>query len=53
MAFIVDEDAREYERRVMEESRQHYGRFVQLSGDEREEMYREFRERVAKKKRDY
>ena len=51
MAFAVDEDAREYERRIVEESRQYHASFIQLGDKEKEEMYRTFREQVAKKKR--
>ena len=51
MAFAVDEDAREYERRIVEESKQYHASFIQLDDKEKEEMYRTFREQVAKKKR--
>lgn len=51
IAFAIDEDAREYERRIVEESRQYHASFIQLGDKEKEEMYRTFREQVAKKKR--
>ncbi len=51
MAFVVDKDAREYEKRVIEESKQHYASFVQMGEEEREALYRTFRDRVTTKKK--
>ena len=51
MAFVVDKDAREYEKRVVEESKQHHASFVQMGEEEKEELYRTFRDRVTTKKK--